>query len=227
MRSRLRMVLRRAIRVFWVALALQAVVIFTFAFVNPPTDYYMFSEGRRLGGVRQDWVPFKDISAAMPRAAVAAEDANFCQNWGFDLGAIRRAVTQGGKRLRGASTISQQVAKNVFLWPARSWIRKAFEVETTLMIEALWTKRRILEVYLNVAEFDTGVFGVGAAAPWYFGVKASDLTLRQAASLAAVLPDPKGRSARNPDAKTRARIAAIMDGARTIAADGRDRCFSG
>jgi len=222
---RLRYVLRIAARVFWVALGLQAAVIFLFAFVNPPTDFYMLSEQLRLGDIRQSWVPIETLPAAVPRAMVAAEDANFCGHWGFDLAAIRAVVKSGGQRLRGASTISQQVAKNVFLWPARSWLRKAFEVETTLMIELLWSKKRILEVYLNMAEFDSGVFGVGAAAPWYFGVNARALSLTQAARLAAILPDPKGRSARTPDARTRARARAIMDGARTIAADGRAACF--
>lgn len=212
-------------RVFWAALAVQAALVFLFAFVDPPTNYYMLSESRRLGGVRQDWVALKDLPADVPRAFVAAEDANFCAHWGFDLGAIRAAVNEGSGRLRGASTISQQVAKNVFLWPGRSWLRKAFEVETTLLIELLWSKRRIVEVYLNVAELDEGVFGVGAAAPWYFGVPADRLSLTQAARLAAILPAPKRRSAKNPDARTRRRAAAIVSGARTIAADGRDRCF--
>ncbi len=225
--ARLRLVLRVAARVFWLALGLQAVLIFLFAFINPPTDYYIQSEKYRLGSIRQKWIALQDMTPDMPRAVVAAEDANFCQHWGFDLAAIRSVVERKGGRLRGASTISQQVAKNVFLWPARSWIRKAFEVETTLLIEVLWSKRRIVEVYLNMVEFDTGVFGVGAAAPWYFGVTARDLSLLQAARLAAVLPNPKRHSASKPNAKTRARAVAIMDGARTIAADGRDRCFSG
>ncbi len=216
---------RVILRIFWALLGFQAATVFVFAFVNPPTDFYMLSESRRLGGVKQDWVRLEDVSANMGRAVVAAEDANFCQHWGFDLGAIRAVVTSGGKRLRGASTLSQQVAKNVFLWPDRSWVRKALEAETTLMLELLWSKRRIVEVYINVAEFDEGVFGVGAAAPYYFGVKAKNLTLEQAARLAAVLPNPKGRSASRPSAKTQRRAAAIISGARTIEADGRDQCF--
>ena len=104
----------------------------------------------------------------MGRSAVAAEDANFCLHWGFDMAAIREAVEEGGTR--GASTISQQVVKNVFLWHGRSWVRKAMEAVMTPVVELVWTKRRILEVYLNVAEFDEGVFGVQAAAQHYFGV---------------------------------------------------------
>lgn len=217
--------LRIVARVFWTLLGFQAAVVFLFALVNPPTNFFMLSEARRLGGIRQEWVALKELSPHMARAVVAAEDAAFCAHWGFDLAAIREVVTRGDGRLRGASTISQQVAKNVFLWPARSWLRKAFEAETTLMIELFWSKRRIVEVYVNVVEFDEGVFGVGAAAPHYFGVSASDLSLLQAARLAAILPSPKKRSAVHPGKATRARTAAIMDGARTIAADGRDQCF--
>jgi monofunctional glycosyltransferase len=214
-------------RVFWAALGFQAVIIFLLAFINPPTNFYMLSESRRLDGIKQKWVAIEDVSPHVARAVVAAEDANFCQHWGFDLAAIRSVVTSGSSRLRGASTLSQQVAKNVFLWPNRSWVRKLLEAETTLMIELLWSKRRIVEVYINVAELDEGVFGVGAAGPHYFGVNAKDLTLHQAARLAAVLPNPKGRSAVNPSGKTRKRTGAIIQGARTIDADGRDDCFSG
>ncbi len=224
-RDWLRAGVKIAARGFWAVLAFQALVVFVFAFINPPTNFYMLSESRRLGGIKQDWVAIETVSPDVARAIVAAEDANFCQHWGFDLGAIRAVVTRGSGRLRGASTLSQQVAKNVFLWPARSWLRKAMEAEMTLMIELFWSKRRIVEVYMNVAELDEGVFGVGAAGPHYFGVKASDLSLLQAARLAAVLPSPKGRSAVNPSVSTRKRTASIMDGARTIAADGRAACF--
>jgi monofunctional glycosyltransferase len=212
-------------RAFWAVLAFQAVLVFLLAFINPPTNFYMLSESRRLDGVKQDWVALEDMSPNVARAFVAAEDANFCAHWGFDLGAIRAVVTDGSGRLRGASTISQQVAKNVFLWPDRSWLRKALEVETTLLIELLWSKRRIVEVYINIAELDEGVFGVGAAGPRYFGVKPERLTLQQASRLAAILPAPKRRSASSPDARTARRAAAIISGARTIAADGRDACF--
>jgi monofunctional glycosyltransferase len=216
-----------AARVFWGVLGIQAFVVFLFGIVNPPTNFYMLSESRRLDGIKQEWMALEDVAPDMARAVVAAEDANFCGHWGFDLGAIRRVVTSGTGQLRGASTLTQQVAKNVFLWPDRSWVRKLFEAETTLMIELFWTKRRIVEVYINVAEFDEGVFGVGAAGPHYFGVKAGDLSLRQTARLAAILPNPKGRSASNPSGKTLKRAAAIVQGAQTIKADGRDDCFSG
>jgi monofunctional glycosyltransferase len=183
----------------------------------------MIGEYRRTGSLERQWVPMAEISPHMARAAVAAEDANFCLHWGFDMGEIRRALDAGGTR--GASTISQQVVKNVFLWHGRSWPRKALEAALTPVIEAAWSKRRILEVYLNVAEFDAGVFGVEAAARHYFGTSAAQLTPLQAARLAAILPDPKGRSAARPSNFVQRRAAAIMDGAATILADGRAACF--
>jgi monofunctional biosynthetic peptidoglycan transglycosylase len=159
----------------------------------------------------------------MARSVVAAEDANFCLHWGFDVDAIRDAIEDGGGR--GASTISQQVVKNLYLWHGRSYPRKALEAVLTPTLEALWPKARIIEVYLNVAEFDTGVFGVKAAARHYFGVAPSELSAVQAARLAAILPDPKARSASKPSDFVRRRARAIMDGAATIRNDGRAACF--
>ncbi len=203
-----------------VALALAAIV--AFAVLNPPTTPYMFAEGRRLGGVDQVWVDFADIAPVMGRSAVAAEDANFCLHWGLDLNAIRAAMDGGPG---GASTISQQVVKNVYLWQGRSWVRKALEALITPAVELVWTKRRILEVYLNIAEFAEGVFGIEAAAQHYFGVSARDLTPVQAARLAAILPAPKDRSASDPSNFVRQRARGIVDGAATIARDGRADCF--
>ncbi len=200
-----------------------AVLILLFSFVPVPTNIYILSETVRLGGVSKDWVPMEDIAPVMARSAVAAEDANFCLHWGFDMAAIREAVAEGSNR--GASTISQQTVKNVFLWHERSWLRKAAEAVLTPVVETLWSKRRILEVYLNVAEFDEGVFGVQAAARHHFGVDARDLSPLQAARLAAVLPDPKGRSASDPSSFVRSRTRAIISGAETILADGRAGCF--
>ena len=194
-----------------------------FALVNPPVTHTIWSEARRLGGVEQTWVPLEDVAPVMARAVVAAEDANFCLHWGFDVEAIRSAIAAGSAR--GASTISQQVVKNVFLWQGRSWFRKALEAAITPAVEAVWTKRRILEVYLNVAEFGEGVFGIEAAARHHFGVAAKDLTDVQAARLAAVLPAPKQRSASRPSDSVRNRAARILDGAATIRADGRAACF--
>jgi monofunctional glycosyltransferase len=204
-------------------LGVYAALILLFSFLPVPTNIYILSESLRLGGVEKDWVSFDDIAPDMARAAVAAEDANFCLHWGFDMAAIREAISEGSNR--GASTITQQTVKNVFLWQDRNWVRKAAEALLTPVIELVWSKRRILEVYLNVAEFDEGVFGVEAAAQHHFGVSARDLSPTQAARLAAVLPDPKGRSASEPSSFVRRRTKQIISGADTILADGRAACF--
>lgn len=204
------------------ALALVTLVLL-FSVVNPPTTLYMWQEGRRLGAVKQEWASWDEIAPVMARSVVAAEDANFCLHWGFDMGAIRAAIDAGGNR--GASTLTQQVAKNVFLWQGRTYTRKALEAVITPLVEVFWSKRRILEVYLNVAEFDEGVFGVKAAAANYFAVEPAKITAVHAARLAAVLPDPKDRNAENPSAGLRRRSASILDGAETIRRDGRSACF--
>jgi len=198
--------------------------VLAYAVVNPPVTPYMLAERMRHGPLARDWVPIEAMAPVLPRAVVAAEDANFCLHWGFDMAAIRAAVAEGGTR--GASTLTQQTVKNAFLWHGRSWPRKAAEALLTPVVEVAWSKRRILEIYLNIAEFDTGVFGVEAAARRYFETSAADLTPAQAARLAALLPDPKGRDAARPSDFVRNRAAAILDGAATIAADGRDDCFA-
>jgi len=196
-----------------------------FALIDPPTTPYMYAEGKRVGTVSQIWADIDDIAPVMARSAVAAEDANYCLHWGLDLTAIRAALNDGSAR--GGSTISQQVVKNVYLWQGRSWLRKSLEGVMTPVVELVWSKRRILEVYLNVAEFDEGVFGVQAAARHYFGVDARDLTAVQSARLAAILPNPKGRSASNPSSFVRGRAQSIIAGAATIQADGRAACLGG
>lgn len=204
---------------------LLALAVGLFAVVNPPTTLYMAGEKARYGGIQHAWVAFDDIAPVMPRAAVAAEDANFCTHWGFDMAAIRAVIAAGESR--GASTITQQTVKNLYLWPDRSWLRKALEALITPAVELVWSKRRILEVYLNIVEFDTAVFGIEAAAQHYFGVPASALTPEQAARLAAVLPNPKGRSAVTPAPFLQRRAKSILDGAETIRRDGRATCFEG
>jgi len=181
--------------------------------------------GQHTDEVLGEWlgVDAEQIAPVMFRSAMAAEDANFCLHWGFDVDAIQAAIEAGGAR--GASTISQQVVKNVFLWQDRSWVRKGMEAVLTPVSEAMWSKRRILELYLNVAEFDEGVFGVQAAAQHYFGVDAADLSPLQAARLAAVLPSPKTRSASNPSNFVDRRARSIRGGAETINQDGRAACF--
>lgn len=224
-RSRLGRVLRWTGRGLGAVAGLYGFLILLFAFVAPPINLYQIGEAWRLGAIEKDWVSWDEIAPVMGRSAVAAEDANYCNHWGFDMEAIRLAIAEGSNR--GASTISQQVVKNVFLWHGRSWLRKAMEGVLTPVVELVWSKQRILEVYLNVAEFGEGVFGVQAAAQHHFGVDAKDLTAVQAARLAAVLPDPKQYDAGEPGPYVRKRAGQIMSGAETIAADERSACFDG
>jgi len=219
----LRVARRWLLRAIAALFLLVVAVMGLFRFVNPPITHTIWAEQRRLGAVDRQWVPIEEIAPVALRAVVAAEDANFCTHWGFDMGAIRDAIEAGARR--GGSTISQQTVKNVFLWQGRSWPRKALEALLTPLMEALWPKRRILEVYVNVAEFDEGVFGIEAAAHRYFGVTPDKLSPAQAARLAAVLPNPKARDAANLPAGLRQRAAGILDGAATIRADGRSSCF--
>ncbi|MRU15592.1 monofunctional biosynthetic peptidoglycan transglycosylase [Roseovarius sp. A21] len=219
----LRWLRRWLFRLFLVVAAVVLLAVAAYRVINPPVTIYMMQEKWRLGTLDRQWVPLEGVAPVMARSVVAAEDANFCQHWGFDMSAIRDAIADGGTR--GASTLSQQVVKNVYLWHGRSWPRKALEAAITPLVEAIWPKRRIIEVYLNVAEFDEGVFGVEAAARHYFGVGPEALTPVQAARLAAVLPAPKDRNAARPSRWLRTRAAGIMDGAATIRRDGRAACF--
>ena len=195
------------------------VLVVLFALFNPPTTLTIIQNAREYPIQNREWARLDEIAPVMARSVVAAEDANFCLHWGFDMAEIRRVVASGQQG--GASTISQQTVKNVYLWQGRSWLRKAAEALMTPVVEAVWTKRRILEVYLNVAEFGPGVFGVHAAAQYHFGTTPDRLTATQAARLAAVLPAPKSRGT----GKGTRRSRAIADGAATIAVDGRDACF--
>lgn len=212
-------------------LALAPVVwVAAYGVINPPGGLYMASESWRLGGITRQWRDIGDISPDLARAVMAGEDARFCDHWGFDLDAISAALernARGGRRVLGASTLSQQVAKNVFLWQGRSWLRKGLEVGFTLLVETLWSKRRILEVYLNVAEMGPGVFGAEAAARRHFGVGADALSLTQAARLAAILPDPKDRNPARPSSYLQRRARVIAAGAETLRADRRDTCVLG
>lgn len=219
----LRDILRWAGRGLAAAVGLWFLFVLIFAFVNPVVTPYMLAEGWRQGGVSRDWVDLEDMAPVVARSVVAAEDANFCLHWGFDMHAIRKALDEGAGR--GASTLTQQVVKNVFLWHGRSWARKALEAVMTPVVELVWTKRRILEVYLNVAETGTGIFGMEAAAEAYFGRTAAKLSPAQAALIAAALPDPKGRNPARPSGFLRGRARAIAEGAATIRADGRAACF--
>ncbi|SEO59666.1 monofunctional biosynthetic peptidoglycan transglycosylase [Salinihabitans flavidus] len=223
LRRQMRRLRRGVLRgVIW-AVSFAILIVLLFAVVNPPITYTMYSEKTRLGRLDHQWAPREAIAPVMMRSVVAAEDANFCNHWGFDMSAIRAALNDGA--VRGASTISQQTVKNVYLWQGRSWPRKALEALLTPIVELAWSKRRILEIYLNVAEFGEGIFGVEAAARHYFDVGPAALSPRQAALLAAVLPSPRTRNAAQPSGALRQRAARIADGAATIARDGRAACF--
>lgn len=214
---------RWALRILLAPVALVLILVLLFSVVNPPITHTMWVEYGKYGKLERQWVPIEEIAPVMARSVVAAEDANFCEHWGFDLAAIRTAIAEGANR--GGSSITQQVVKNVFLWQGRSWARKALETAITPLVEAIWSKRRIVEVYLNVAEMGEGLFGVHAAAKTYFGVAPGELSAQQAALIAAVLPAPKDRSPARPSDRVRKRAAAIADGAATIRADGRAACF--
>lgn len=159
-----------------------------------------------------EWIPLSEMSPWMPKAVVASEDAHFYQHNGFDGEAIKEAIEErkAGKRERGASTISQQTAKNVFLWPGHSWVRKGLEAYFTVLIEIFWPKDRIMEVYLNSIEMGAGIYGVEAAAQHYFGCTAAQLTKRQCALIAVSLPSPIKRDPANPSGYLSHRASVIM-----------------
>ena len=192
----------------------------------PPPDALMLVRLAQGEGFDQRWRPLSSISPALARAVVAAEDARFCEHHGFDWEALREAAARNaqGGRLRGGSTISQQTAKNVFLWPSRDYLRKGLEAGYTVLIEALWGKRRILEVYLNEVEWGPGVYGAEAAAQRDFHEGADRLTPAQAARLAAVLPSPLHWSAQRPGAGVRRRAGRIGANARVVVEDDLAAC---
>ncbi|MFZ2507588.1 MAG: monofunctional biosynthetic peptidoglycan transglycosylase [Steroidobacteraceae bacterium] len=194
-------------------------VIAVFRWLPVPVTSFMVRDwlaaddaSRPRAAMRHDWVPWPEISKHAAVAAIAAEDQRFLVHRGFDLAAIDKALTDAkrGRRLRGASTISQQVAKNLFLWPGQSWLRKGLEAWFTLWIEWLWPKQRILEVYLNSAEFGHGVWGIEAASRHFFRKPAAGLNRHEAALLAAVLPNPKRFRVDQPSPYLRQRQAWIM-----------------
>ncbi len=195
--------------------------------VDPPITLPMLRD--RLDGrhVERQWLPLSAISPNLPRAAIAAEDSRFCAHHGFDLVAIRSAAARNaaGGKLRGGSTISQQTAKNAFLWPGRSWLRKGLEAGFTVAIEALWGKRRIMEVYLNIVEQGRGVYGAEAGARHAFGHSASHLSAAEAARLTAILPQPILRSAAAPSRATRRYAGRIDRRIAVVRQDALDRCL--
>jgi monofunctional glycosyltransferase len=201
--------------------------VLLYRFVNPPITFTMI--GDRLAGrsVARDWMSLERIDRDAVRAAIAAEDSKFCAHWGFDQDAIAAAMrrnAQGGSVIRGGSTISQQTAKNAFLWQGGGYPRKGLEAWFTLLIENLWGKRRIMEVYLNVAETGIGTYGVNAGAQRYFNHDASAMSRVEAARIAAILPLPKKRGAVAPKGFTRRYGNAIAPRIGVVAREGLDRC---
>ncbi len=200
-----------------------------YRFMPPPITVLMVERLLEGHGFSRSWQGLDDISPHLVAAAIAAEDANFCSHRGFDLEAIRKALAhnENSDRVRGGSTISQQTAKNVFLWPDRSYVRKGLEAYFTVLIEVMWGKPRIMEVYLNSIEFGPGVYGAQAAARKNFGVDAKNLTRAQAARLAAVLPRPLLYKADTPGPYVRRRAARIQAAAGAVRRDNLDACILG
>lgn len=193
------------------ALALPIPFLVAYRFLPPPVTPLMLLRAASGAPIRQRWVPLPRISPWLVRAVVASEDARFCGHHGFDYEEIGAALDRfrAGRRLRGASTISQQTAKNLLLWPGGGFLRKGIEAYITVLLELGWSKARILEVYLNVIEWGDGIFGAEAASRRYFGVNSAALTAEQAARLAAMAPNPRYYE-KHPDARGLARKTAII-----------------
>jgi len=205
--------------ILWVAI---------YRFIAPPVTLTMIGDAIGGHGVTRQWMPLSRIDPSMPRAAIAAEDSRFCSHHGFDFEAMEKAYARnatGKKRIRGGSTISQQTAKNVFLWQGGGYFRKGLEAWFTFLIENIWGKRRIMEVYLNVAETGIGTYGVNAGAQRYFRHDASRLSAAEAARIAAVLPLPKKRAAAAPTGFTRRYGNAITARIGVVRGDGLDACL--
>lgn len=192
-------------------LALVLVLIVLFRFVDPPGSMLMLTQALRGNSIDRTWVPFNSISPALVRAVIVSEDGRFCEHSGIDTVAMKEAIERAaGGTPRGASTISMQVTKNLFLWNAKSYVRKVIEIPLTLIMELLWPKQRVLEVYLNIAEWGPGVFGAEAAARHHFNKSAARLNEREAALLAAVLPNPVVRVAGSPGPQTSRKARVIQ-----------------
>ena len=212
-----------------VLIAVPVVGVLLFAVVPPTPTILMLQQAANGQGLDYRWRGLNDISPHLVNAAIAAEDARFCSHHGFDMEAIEKALDHNaeGGRIRGGSTISQQTAKNVFLWPSRDWIRKGLEAGYTVMIETVWSKRRIMEVYLNVVEWAPGVYGAQAASRRWFGKDADELTAREAARLAAILPSPRRYKAASPGPYVRRRAGRIQAAMGTVRDDGLNACVLG
>ena len=212
-----------------ILIAVPVVGVLLFAVVPPTPTILMLQQAAKGQGMDYRWRGLNDISPHLVNAAIAAEDARFCSHHGFDMEAIEKALDHNaeGGRIRGGSTISQQTAKNVFLWPSRDWVRKGLEAGYTVMIETVWSKRRIMEVYLNVVEWGPGVYGAQAGSRHWFGKDADELTAREAARLAAILPSPRRYKAASPGPYVRRRAGRIQAAMGTVRGDGLNACVLG
>jgi monofunctional biosynthetic peptidoglycan transglycosylase len=212
MRHGLRNVLRTVLAISAWALLISILWVVLLRFVPPPVTWAMAAQAKEQGGLKRTWEPLSKITSDMPLAVIAAEDQKFFDHFGFDIKAMERAMAHNdrSKRVRGASTLSQQTAKNVFLWPGRTFLRKGLEAWFTILIEAFWSKDRILEMYLNVAETGKGRFGVEATAQHCFRRSALRITRAQAALIAAVLPSPQRWNACAPSAFVQRRQAWVL-----------------
>jgi monofunctional biosynthetic peptidoglycan transglycosylase len=195
-----------------------------YRFVPPPFTYLMIQRlvEQKMDGedlkLRKDWVSIDEMSPYLVRAVIASEDQHFNEHWGFDIAALQKAYqhNQKSKKVKGGSTISQQVAKNVFLWPGRSYFRKGLEAYFTILIEITWSKKRIMEIYLNEIEMGNGIYGAEAAAKKYFRKPAKDLSKRESALIAAVLPNPIRWTPANPNAYIQRRQYRILRAMRYV-----------
>ena len=208
-------------------LLLSVTMVVVYRFVGPPVTWTMIGDVIGGHGATKRWMPLGRIDPSMARAVIAAEDSRFCAHHGFDIEALEDAYrrNQQGGRIRGGSTISQQTAKNVFLWQGGGYFRKGLEAYFTVLIETIWGKRRIMEVYLNVAETGIGTYGVNAGSMRYFKHDASRLSAREAALIAAVLPLPKKRAAIDPKGFTRRYGNTITARIGVVRGDGLDACL--
>jgi monofunctional biosynthetic peptidoglycan transglycosylase len=212
------------VAIFGIVGPITAAVVYRF--VPPPITYLMVERMFEGRGFERRWRPIREMSPTLTRSVIAAEDAKFCEHHGFDFDAMQKAMAhnESSSRIRGGSTISQQTAKNVFLWPDRSYLRKGLEAYFTVLIEGLWGKRRIMEVYLNSVEWGPGVYGADAAAMKNFGVGADRLTPAQAARLAAILPSPLKWKAAKPGPYVKRRSGKINAAAGTVRRQGMADC---
>ena len=203
--------LKRGLAVLGVALLLPYVLTLVYAIVPPPVSTTMVWKKLEGNGIDYRWRPLSDTSQNLVRSVVTAEDARICLHNGVEWGVLREVISEAmeGGATRGGSTITQQVAKNLYLWPSRSYLRKALELPLALWIDLIWSKRRIVEVYVNVAEWAPGVYGAEAAAQHHFGKSAKSLSREQAARLAAALPNPVVRDAGQPGPQVRAKARTI------------------